>query len=286
VFFVNIPPGALAVALLLGAYVDPPRGPSRSLDLTGALLAAATAASLLLAIDRHAGASAVVRVGLFVAMIASGLLLVAQQRSAADPLLAPEHLADPAVRAGAAGSLVAGALMYAPAAYVPLWVAREGHGGALRAGASLIPMLLGWSLGSTLGVPVMVRHGMRASGAGGLCIATLGVTGLTLVAWLHLPIVWAALAMLGLGLGPCANAFLLGVQSRVGWSARGAVTALIHAARTLGGSMAVAALGGLSDSGAPRFAALAVVTGVGALLAVRFVPAGDVAGRRVTVAVE
>ncbi len=282
VFLVNIPPGALAVALLLGAYIDPPRGPQRSLDLSGAALAAGAAASLLLAMDAHGGMPVSLRLAMVSATVVVGATLVFQQRTATDPLLSPVHLADPAVRVGAAGSLVAGALMYAPAAYVPLWISREGHGSALRSGAALIPMLLGWAVGSTLGVPVMVRRGMRTSAGGGLILAAVGITALAVTAARHGSFVWAcaSLTLLGLGLGPTANSFLLGAQARVDWHARGAVTALVHAARTLGGSMAIAALGALGPSATPRFVALAGLTWVGAVLCVIYAPAGAPALRR------
>jgi predicted MFS family arabinose efflux permease len=229
VFLVNVPVGVLSVALLLGAYRDPPRG--AKVDL----------------------------------------------RSPATPFPV-EVLRPPAVPAGLVASLFAGGILAACSAYVPLWMTTQPGGDALSAGAALVPMLVGWALGSSFGVRVLVARGMRASVGGGFAIALAGAGGLAFAVARGLPTGYAlvALLVLGLGLGPAASTSLVGPQSCVAWQHRGAVTSAVYAARMLGGSVIVAALGPLGGtpqgSALARFVAVALLALGGMVAAARLAP--------------
>ena len=210
VFFVNVPAGLLAVALLFASFRDPPR-------IRGA---------------------------------SSGAAL----------------LGSPVIRAGLLAGMFAGGILYATTTYVPLWMAQQLGQDAIGAGAALIPLLVGWSVGSTFGVHVLVRHGMRASVAGGFAVALVGAVGLALVVALELPLAaaYAALGVLGLGVGPAASTALIAPQSQVAWDQRGMITSAVYAARMLGGAVFVAALGSIhaSSDGVPavRFESIAALT--------------------------
>ena len=130
------------------------------------------------------------------------------------------------VRAGLVGSVGTGALLYLCAAYVPLWMTTHAHRDPLVAGAALVPLLVGWAFGSSFGVKVLVRHGMRASTAGGFAIAAAGAIAFAVFAArdADLRLAFAALAVLGAGIGPAASTSLVGPQSSVAWSERGAIT--------------------------------------------------------------
>ena len=59
-----------------------------------------------------------------------------------------------------------------------------GHGGysPLMAGLALVPLLGGWACGSTFGVRVFLRGGLRASAGGGFALCLSGVCLLALFA--------------------------------------------------------------------------------------------------------
>jgi MFS family permease len=221
VFLVNVPVGAVAVALLAASYRDPPRRRSRG------------------------------------------------------PILSVP-LGEPAVRAGLVGATFAGAIIYAVTAYVPLWIAADGRGDALRAGAALLPFLVGWAFGSSFGVRVLIARGMRASVAGAFGLAVTGALALLLAVSGRAPasVAMGALAILGLGIGPAASISLLGPQTAVAWDRRGSVTSIVYAVRMLGGSLAVGALGegggAAHDASVSRFAAVAALAlvGLGSALAI------------------
>jgi MFS family permease len=281
VFLVNVPVGAIAVALLMRSYRDPARRRSRQ-SPWGALLLGASISLALVGIEPREGSSPLGRVLSLSLAIAVGLAFYAQQRVAlrrGEPLIDPALLRRPVVRAGLFASLFAGALLHVCVAYVPLFEARShAAGDAAKAGFALIPLLVGWAFGSSFGVKILVRRGMRASVGGGFSLALLGAATLAaaILAGAPTAIVWAALALLGAGLGPAASTSLIAPQSDVPWPARGAMTSLVYATRTLGGSIAVAALGRASTRGAGGtvFGGVLALAAAAALVALSTAPAG------------
>jgi MFS family permease len=240
VFLVNVPVGVVAGVLLAVSYRDPERKSGR-VELWGPVLIGTAMALLLVALEPQAGAPVQIAFAA-VGLILTGLFLH-QQRDSVEPLVPFEHLRDRTVQTGVAGGAVAGALLYATTAYVPLWLTNHGHS-ALLAGFALVPMLVGWTFGSMIGVKVMIRGGMRASVGGGFALAALGAVLLAIVVRTHEPIGWAfaALAVLGVGLGPAASTSIIGPQSVVPWRARSVVTSAVYSTRMLGGAVAIALL--------------------------------------------
>jgi hypothetical protein len=160
---------------------------------------------------------------------------------------------------------------------VPLWVAGQGRGDALAAGAALVPLLVGWAVGSSFGVRVLIARGMRATIAGSFAIVLVAAMVLTMAASAGGDGPWAmgALAVMGLGIGPAASTSLLGPQTAVSWAQRGGVTSVVYAVRMLGGSMVVALLGELGSSreaSVGRFAAVALLAAGGVVTAATLAP--------------
>ncbi|NOJ82044.1 MFS transporter [Myxococcus xanthus] len=264
VFLVNVPVGLFAAALLYLSYRDPPRRPEVRMDRWGPVLAGSSAALLLFSLEPGAAS---LRWACALAAVGAGWLLVRQQRTTVSPLLPAELLGDRAVLSGVVGGIAGGSLLYSMAAWVPLWMTEQGGHTPLAAGLALLPMLLGWSVGSTFGVKLLVRGGMRLSAGVGFAVAALGAGWLSLAAargW-GVPAALVGLAVLGLGLGPAASTSLIGPQSRAPWHHRGIVTSALYATRLLGGSLAVALLALASGHFALQFGIAAGLTAVAAL---------------------
>jgi predicted MFS family arabinose efflux permease len=215
----------------------------------------------------HASWRWVFLVNVPVGVLTVGLLLVSYR----DPPRTRERrplfdvpLREPSVTSGLLLTAFAGAIVYAVSAYVPLWVTHHAHGDALHAGAALLPFLVGWSLGSTFGVRVLIARGMRACVTGSFALAVAGAVVFALAVSGRLPgaLEMPALGLLGLGIGPALSVSLLGPQTSVAWTQRGSVTSAIYAVRMLGGSFAVAALGAMGDAAhdasAARFSVVAL----------------------------
>ncbi|MBN8228622.1 MFS transporter [Corallococcus macrosporus] len=264
VFLVNLPVGVLSALLLHLSYRDPPRHEGTTLETWGPVLAGSTVALLLFALEPGAAqARGVCALGAVVGIT----LFVWQQKRTSAPLLPGVLVRDRTVVSGIAGGLFAGALLYTMSAWVPLWMTEQGGHSPIGAGLALVPMLLGWSVGSTFGVKVLVRGGMRASVGLGFTLAATGAALLSVAAlrgW-GIPATFAALALVGMGVGPAASSSLLGPQSRAPWQYRGIVTSTLYSMRLLGGSLAVAALSLARGHFATQFAIAAGLTAVAAL---------------------
>ena len=150
----------------------------------------------------------------------------------------------------------------------------HGHRTALTAGAALVPLLVGWAVGSALGVKLLLRGGLRASAAGGFAVAAVGATllALALVREWGDASTFTALAVLGFGLGPAASTCIFAPQQRVLWEQRGAVTSTLYACRMLGGSLTIALLNLAQGQLSAQAALLAAVPILGALVLARIAP--------------
>ncbi len=272
VFLVNVPVGVIAAALLAVSYRDPERQPGR-VDLWGPLLAGASISSLLVALEP--GGHPVRRLGLAAAGLLIGAVFLRQQRDPRSRLVPFEYLRDRTVQAGLLGGGIAGALLYATTAYVPLWMTSHGYS-ALWAGLALVPMLAGWAIGSSFGVEVLIRGGMRASVGGGFAVSAVGLLLLALVVGMHQHIGWsfAALAVLGLGLGPAASTATIGPQSVVPWSARSVITSAVYSTRMLGGAVAISLLDLWRGAPSAQVMLIAPIGLLGGLLLLGLAPGG------------
>ena len=270
VFLVNVPVGALSAVLLALSYRDPPRARGRA-DLWGPVLGALATALLLLALDPHG--SLLLRAALFLGAVFTGYGFWKQQKRTSTPVVPFAYLRDRNVQAGLLGGAFAGALLYATSAYVPLWMTGRGHG-ALAAGFALVPMLACWALGSSVGVIVLLRGGMRASVGAALAICAVGAVLLGFCAHgqASLGEILIALGIFGFGLGPAASTSTIGPQSVVPWRARGAVTSAVYATRMLGGAVAIALLDLAQAHPALQIMLIAPIAAAGAALLVMVAP--------------
>ena len=284
VFLVNVPFGLVGALVLAVSYRDPARkqGEQRGLHrldgIEGALLAGLVSATALFALDRAGVLEGRTRALLGVVAIALAIGFVVQQRRSDHPLLTMTMLRDPAIRVATITSVFSGALLYTATAYVPLWLTDVRHLGALGAGTAITTLLVGWAFGSSQGVRVLMRWGMRASIGGGYLLASLGVAALALSAHFHArsELAFVALFFTGLGLGPASSTALIGSQTRAPWDHRGMMTSVIYATRSLGGALLVATLA--SASGDARFFTMAAMAAVCTLIALSIAP-GKIAPR-------
>lgn len=275
VFLLPAPFAVLAIIVLLWAYTDVPRRANEALGLGGALLGGVTVSLALLALEPRFGERKIAAI----LASASAVVLAVSQRTSDAPILPRRVLFDPIVRAGLLSSLIAGALLYFPSAFVPLWMIEHAREGAHFAGVPLICLLGGWAFGSTFGVRLLVARGMRWSAGGGYFLAFVASLALTFAARAGSTAgVLVSLTAFGLGLGPAASTSLVAPQNHVEIAHRGIVTSAVYAARMLGGSFAIAALSALAGEGdrlAIGFPSMAVLAFAGALAMLLLAPSKE-----------
>lgn len=242
VFWINIPFGLAAIAVLLFAYREAPRAKQTTpLDLAGSFTVLVASLAILLA------ASGVAPLPMAIAGVVLTALFVYIERRAPDPVLPIPLMTRRLIAVASIASFLFGAAMMGVLNFLPLHVQGVLGGMPTEAGLVIAPMLVGWPLASAATSRLLVRTGYRRPVWLGALLTTIGFAALAPLVSMRAP-GWSlgvAMFVFGLGMGLANTAILIGVQASVGWEQRGVVTAAAMFARTMGGALGVGALGAL-----------------------------------------
>jgi EmrB/QacA subfamily drug resistance transporter len=242
VFFINVPAGIAAAALLVVALHEHVELRAHSLDWAGAGLLMLGLVALLA--GTHGGLASALGLPLSAFFLA---LFFAVERRAAEPVVPLELFRQRVMAVSTLAGAFVGAGMIAMVTYVPLYVQGVLGGTPTEAGSAITPMVIGWPIASTIAGRVLSRVGFRPLVRGGLFVSAVGATALALFlqpgSSVH--VAQAATALFGVGLGFANTTLLIAVQTSVPWRQRGVATASTMFARTIGGTLAVGALGGI-----------------------------------------
>lgn len=252
VFYFNIPFG-IASLLLLHLYLrEPPIRRQHRLDLAGTLSLTLSIALLLVTLLEGSALFGWTdpRTISLLALSGAGLLFfVHQERRAEEPMLPLELFRNPVILVSSAGSIVIGTILFPVTAFVPMFAQGVLGGTAVDAGMTLAPMSLGWPLASSVAGWLLLRVGYRPLTALGGMVGFLGCVLLAATdAESGRLALMTAMFVLGLGLGFMSTPYLVAVQNAVPWSRRGVATSSVQFFRTIGGAVAVAAMGAILNT--------------------------------------
>jgi MFS family permease len=252
VFFVNLPLGALGLAVLLWKYHDTEEPHPADLDLPGVAGIAVAGTALLLLVSRlgPGGWSAGVTVLLALAAVVSTAGLIWHERRAAYPILSPALLTRREIGPSMLASMLFGLAFLSLDTFVPLYV-QGGRGGGVTAAASVVtPVMLTWALSGVFAAPLLVRWGFRRTALLGATVIAAGFSSLVVCGWYSAPhwAITAVLAVTGFGFGFASMSYLLAAQEAVGFQQRGAVTGAITFFRSIGGALGVGLLGAMFNA--------------------------------------
>jgi Na+/melibiose symporter-like transporter len=241
-FYVNVPRGIIAAAFIWWSYRDQPRSVVRPpVDIAGAVLLSGSIVLVLLGLfDLGEPAGLPLLGGAALRAIA----LVWVERRAVDPIF-PIRLFGQRTFAAACGQgLAAGFAMFGCISFVPLYARAVLGSDATGAGVLLMPMMLGWVCSAIVAGRLMMRFAFRTLAIGGMVLLVVGSAVLALLgAGAPQPLLVAALACMGIGMGQAIPSFLLAVQSSVARSDMGSATSAIQFTRSIGGALGVSVMG-------------------------------------------
>ena len=242
VFYLNLPFGLLAMAVIAVAYPAPPAGAQVRVDWVGAGLLFGSVTSLLVALSGAAAASAAWLMAAFVLAAA----LVAVERRVESPMLPLDLLAHRVVSRTLLVAFLVGTAMFGAIAFMPLFVQAVMGGSATEAGTTLTPLFLGWVLASIAGARLSVRSGYRRVTTSGVALIAAGFAALALLgADATRGALLAAALVLGSGMGLSMLSLLLAIQHGVERSSLGLATSLNQFARSIGAAVGVAVMGAM-----------------------------------------
>ncbi|MFI9758078.1 MDR family MFS transporter [Streptomyces sp. NPDC051963] len=248
VFYVNLPVGVVALAVIATALHIPRRTEKHAIDYLGTFLIAAVATCLVLVASLGGttwswGSPQIV--GLAVLGVVLAVAFVAVERRAAEPVLPLKLFRIRTFTLSAVISFIVGFAMFGAMTYLPTFLQVVQGVTPTMSGVHMLPMVFGMLLASTASGQIVSRTGRWKV----FPVAGTGVTALGLL-FLHQLDEHSSTAemsayffVFGLGLGLVMQVLVLIVQNSVSYEDLGVATSGATFFRSIGASFGVAIFG-------------------------------------------
>src|SRR5262245_28118021 len=243
VFYINVVPGLLASAIVWLAWQDNIHEShvAAKIDYAGAVLLTAGVVALLMGLFELGTALGWALLALATALLAG---LVWLERRVSDPIFPLPLFHDRIFTTACSHGVLAGWAMFGSLSFVPLFAQGVLGTSATAAGATLMPMTLGWTFASIIGSRLLLRVSYRTLALMGMGLLTLGAALLARIDVTASQVsLMANLALMGIGMGSSVPAFLIAVQSTVRPRDMGVATSAIQFSRSIGGALGVSVMG-------------------------------------------
>jgi EmrB/QacA subfamily drug resistance transporter len=253
IFFINIPVGIAAVAMLQANLRERVVRTLHRIDYEGAAVLTLGLSLGILALLEGGVAWSWTSTGSVGLFVAAGILLalfVLVERRAQEPILPPWLLRRRILVAGNISTLAVGAVLIGQASYVPAYAQGVVGVGPVVAGFALAGYSLGWAAASTCAPRLYMRFSFRTTALAGGCFMMIGSLIFTTLVHEDSGLARVALTTVvtGIGLGFSFTAVLVGIQSVVGWNRRGVVTGANLFMRSIGSAVGVAVFGSIANT--------------------------------------
>ncbi|MEV7685364.1 DHA2 family efflux MFS transporter permease subunit [Streptomyces bungoensis] len=248
VFYVNLPVGVVALAVIATALHIPRRTAHHVIDYLGTLLIAAVATCLVLVASlggtTWAWGSAQI-IGLAVLGVVLAVAFVAVERRAAEPVLPLKLFGIRTFSLAALISFIVGFAMFGAMTYLPTFL-QVVHGiSPTMSGVHMLPMVFGLLLSSTASGQIVSRTGRwKVFPIAGTAVTTIGLLLLhRLDEHSSTAVMSVYFFVFGLGLGLVLQVLVLVVQNAVSYEDLGVATSGATFFRSIGASFGVAIFG-------------------------------------------
>ena len=241
IFYINLPPGLLAAALVAFAWRDQVHSHERpAVDYAGAALLTVSVVMLLLGL-MGSGTSSWILITVATALF---ILLMWVERRAADPILPLALFRDRLFATATAHGILTGWALFGSVSFIPLFVQAVLDTSATQAGITITPMLLGWVTASIIGTRLMLSIGYRKLGLIGTATFSVGAFLMSRAGMNTSQIsLMIFVALMGIGMGLSIPSFLIAVQTSVERRQLGTATSTLQFSRSIGGTLGVSVMG-------------------------------------------
>ncbi|MEV0929149.1 MFS transporter [Streptomyces phaeochromogenes] len=248
VFYINLPIGIVALAVIATVLRIPVRSQKHTIDYLGTFLIAAVATCLVLVASLGGstwGWGSVQIIGLAVLGAGLAVAFVAVERRAAEPVLPLKLFRIRTFTLAAVISFIVGFAMFGAMTYLPTFLQVVHSISPTMSGVHMLPMVAGLLVSSTVSGQIVSRTGRWKV----FPIAGTGVTAIGLLLLHQLDENSSAaemssyLLVFGLGLGLVMQVLVLIVQNSVSYEDLGVATSGATFFRSIGASFGVAIFG-------------------------------------------
>jgi EmrB/QacA subfamily drug resistance transporter len=253
-FYVNVPIGLAALAILTAYLRLPVQRRAAQLDLAGAGLLAGAVVAILLGASwggvRYAWGSPQIA-GLFASALALLAAFVWRERRAPEPIMPLRLFRDPVFVVVSVALFITTLSLFAAIVFLPLFLQLVTAASASSSGLLVLPLLGAAALSTMASGAIMARTGrykvfpivgLAAMSLGLLLFSTLGAGSSRLTAALFM-------VVFGLGFGMVTQILVVAIQNTVAPRDIGTATASANLFRALGGAVGVAVFGALFAAG-------------------------------------
>ncbi len=253
VFYINLPVGIAAMAIIGFALIEPKRHDRPKIDYAGAITLTAAVTLLLLILGERVSLRSLL---LLIPVVALFAWFVRIEKRAPDPVVPFALFRNRVVSVSIIVGFLAGVAMFAAITFVPLFAQGVLGATATGAGSLLTPLLLSWVLSSIVGGRLLIKVGSRPLVIAGLVFMIAGFFLLsrfyrTTPHW----VLVVDLVLVGCGLGLVMLTLLIAAQHSVPREQLGITTSLNQFSRSIGGALGVALLGAVLAAGLSSFSA-------------------------------
>lgn len=252
IFYVNVPIGAVALAVLFRAVPAPKRGQSHVIDWAGVTALTVGVVPLLVALNlggvREAGQTlgftSPVVIGLFALGLAGLIAFYFIERRAAEPIIDFALFRAPVFSVSVIAAFLQSFAIFGSIAFIAVYLQIVRGESATLSGIAMTPMVFGM-------VAASIAAGIMISRTGkykfiGILGAVLATAGMLLMSQLSVAtplwILFGSMFLVGAGMGVGMPLFTVVVQSAFP-ERIGATTSSLQFFRSMGGTIGVAALG-------------------------------------------
>jgi EmrB/QacA subfamily drug resistance transporter len=252
VFWINIPLGILS---LLGLWLflhENVKKKKHEIDYLGAVLLTMTISSLMFVLVEGGsrwswGSWQTLCFFAFSALTLTGFVL--HEGRAKEPVMPFSIWKERSIFIANTTSLATGIILIGISSFLPTFVQGVMEQTPIIAGFTLTAMSIGWPIASTLSGRWLITLGYRKTSVIGGVALIIGSFAFVTMSASSGPL-WAAVGsfFVGFGMGLTSTAFIVSIQSTVGWEQRGIATAANMFMRNLGNTIGAALLGGILNN--------------------------------------
>ena len=246
IFYINVPIGLLALAVVSRNLSLPRRTSSARIDYLGAALLTTTIVPVLLVAEkgREWGWGSALTLGLGALALGSLVCFVLRERAVGEAAILPLRVFRSSVFSlTSVTSLLVGAGMFGGLVVLPLYLQIVRGSSPTEAGLQLIPLMVGIFATSTLAGAIMMRTGryklLPTFGTALMFVALLLMS--TLGVDTPIPLAMLYMVLMGGGLGLSMQTLVISVQNALPPQDMGVATSSVTFFRSLGGTLGAAA---------------------------------------------
>ncbi|MBB4216238.1 EmrB/QacA subfamily drug resistance transporter [Rhizobium sp. BK212] len=254
IFWINLPIGIISIIAFMIFLKEDVAHKQAKIDYLGSVLFSISIVALLVMLT-ETDASAWILISLFSVFVVTGLLFLAQEKRAPEPIISIPLWSRRLIATSNAATLLAGMALIGLSTILPIYVQGVLGRSPIVAGFTLTMLVVGWPLSVMLSSRFYKAFGIRRTLRVGSLLFPFGACFLLFLTPESSPVIAGAGSFfMGFGMGLISLTSIVLVQDSVEWAMRGSATASIIFARSLGNTLGATVLGAILNAGINHYA--------------------------------